>query len=44
MDLREMKCGGMRWVHLAQERVHRQTLVNTVIIGSHDMLEISWQG
>jgi hypothetical protein len=30
MDLREIGCGGMDWIHLAQDREQWRALVNTV--------------
>jgi hypothetical protein len=31
MDLREIDLEGMDWIHLAQDRNHWRTLVNTVV-------------
>jgi hypothetical protein len=31
MDLREMRCGVMDWINLAQSRVQWRVLVNTVM-------------
>jgi hypothetical protein len=31
IDLREIGCEGMDWIHLAQDRDHSQALVNTVM-------------
>jgi hypothetical protein len=31
MDLREIECEGMDWIHLAQDRDQRQSLVNMVM-------------
>jgi hypothetical protein len=31
MDLREIKLGGMDWIHLIQDRDQRRALVNTVM-------------
>jgi alpha-glucosidase (family GH31 glycosyl hydrolase) len=31
MDLRELGCGDVEWIHLAQDRDRRQALVNAVM-------------
>jgi hypothetical protein len=31
MDLREIECGGMDWIHLAQDREQWRALVNTAM-------------
>jgi hypothetical protein len=31
MDLKEIECGGMDWIDLAQDRVQWRALVNTVM-------------
>jgi hypothetical protein len=31
MDLREIGCGGVEWIHLAQDRYRWRTVVNAVM-------------
>jgi hypothetical protein len=31
MDLREVRCRGTEWIHLAQDRIQWNALVNTVM-------------
>jgi len=31
LDLMEFGCGGVNWIHLAQDRFHWRALVKTVI-------------